>query len=75
MKLEKSQSENPYANQREEKSHTPRRKRINKSASFKTGSTKDQNFKVVVRVRPPLEREIDPTSGFTSVTQISQNNK
>lgn len=75
MKFDKSRSENPYVNQREEKSHTPRRKRINKSASFKTGSTKDQNFKVVVRVRPPLEREIDPTSGFTSVTQISQNNK
>jgi hypothetical protein len=75
MKLEKSHSENPYADQNIEKSRTPRKKRINKSASFKTSSNKENNFKVVVRVRPPLPRELDPHSGFTSVTQISKNSK
>ena len=29
-----------------------------------------ENFKVVIRVRPPLPREIDPVYGFTSVTQV-----
>ena len=48
---------------------------LTKSASFKLPNKKDQNFKVIVRVRPPLPREIDMHSGFTSVTQISKNNK
>ena len=48
---------------------------LTKSASFKYPNKKDQNFKVIVRVRPPLPREIDMHSGFTSITQISKNNK
>jgi kinesin family protein 3/17 len=34
-----------------------------------------ENFKVMVRVRPPLAREIDPTYGFASVINVSQDHK
>lgn len=33
------------------------------------------NFKVVIRVRPPLAREIDPVHGFRSVIEVSPDNK
>ncbi|CAG9315544.1 unnamed protein product [Blepharisma stoltei] len=33
------------------------------------------NFKVVIRVRPPLTREIDPVHGFRSVIEVSPDNK
>lgn len=48
---------------------------LSKSSSFKLLNKKDQNFKVIVRVRPPLPREIDMHSGFSSITQITKNNK
>jgi len=45
---------------------------LTRSHSMTKQNKKDQNFKVVVRVRPPLSREIDSSSGFTSITQISK---
>lgn len=45
---------------------------LTRSLSSNKNGKKDHNFKVVVRVRPPLPREIDSCSGFTSITQISK---
>ncbi|OMJ69110.1 hypothetical protein SteCoe_33260 [Stentor coeruleus] len=34
-----------------------------------------ENFKVVIRVRPPLSREIDPMYGFSSIVSVSPDHK
>jgi len=39
------------------------------------GSEAKENFKVVIRVRPPLPREVDPEYGFSSVVEISPDSK
>jgi hypothetical protein len=75
LPLERARSENPAVDPEIEENDTPSELGLTKSQSTKQGIKKDQNFKVVVRVRPPLSREIDMHSGFTPVTQISQDNK
>ena len=39
------------------------------NTSFNTGSY-SENFKVAVRIRPPVDREIDPSAGFFSVVKV-----
>ena len=39
------------------------------NSSINAGSY-SENFKVAVRVRPPLDREIDPTNGFFSTVRV-----
>ena len=48
---------------------------LTKSTSAKFSNKTDQNFKVIVRVRPPLPREIEISEGYSSIVQISKNNK
>lgn len=43
------------------------------NSSFNNG-TISENFKVAVRVRPPVEREIDSGYGFFSVVRVTDNN-
>lgn len=74
-KLEKTKSDNPYIDSELEEERPLTRRDLTKSISAKSPYKKDQNFKVVVRVRPPLEREIDAHSGFAPITHISKNNK
>lgn len=38
-------------------------------------SDQRENFKVVIRIRPPLPREIDPTFGFASIVYVSPDKK
>ena len=73
--LEKSQSEIVQWDDEIDDNFWPSELGLTKSASYKISNKKDQNFKVIVRVRPPLPREIDMHSGFSSITQISKNNK
>ena len=75
MPLEKSHSDNTAMDEAMEDNMSPSELILSKSKSFKSPSKKDQNFKVVVRVRPPLPREIDSAAGFTPITSISKNNK
>lgn len=48
---------------------------LTKSKSVSISNKTEQNFKVVVRVRPPLAREIEGHAGFSTITQISKNCK
>ena len=75
LTLEKSRSENGPADEEDDEKLVGNELALTKSMSNKPGSKKDHNFKVIVRVRPPLSKEIDPISGFTPITQISKNNK
>jgi hypothetical protein len=74
-KFGKTKSEIPYTYSELEEELPLGRRYLTKSISVKSSYKKDQNFKVVVRVRPPLEREIDAHSGFAPITHISKNNK
>lgn len=38
-------------------------------------SEQRENFKVVIRVRPPLPREINQMYGFSSIVGVSQDSK
>lgn len=71
----KSRSSMPMSDSEIEEARTPTKHGLSRSISAKTSTKKEQNFKVVVRVRPPLPREIDAHAGFTPVTQISKTNK
>jgi len=73
--LEKSHSEWPLKEEVMDDNMTPSELVLTKSMSVKSASKKDHNFKVIVRVRPPLPREIEGTLEFTPITQISNNNK
>ncbi len=42
--------------------------------SLSSADSRD-NFKVVIRVRPPLQREIDPVNGFYSISQVNPDHK
>ena len=42
--------------------------------SLSTTDCRD-NFKVVIRCRPPLPREIDPAYGFYSVSDVTPDSK
>lgn len=74
-KLEKAKSDNHFHDSDLEEERTPSKTTFSKSISSKTSSKKEQNFKVVVRVRPPLPREIDAHAGFAPITHIAKNNK
>lgn len=75
LPLEKSHSDDTIKEDILEDNMTPSELILSKSKSFKNTSKKDQNFKVVIRVRPPLPREIDSLAGFLPITNISKNNK
>lgn len=74
-KLEKTKSDNHFHDSDLEEDQIPSRPQFGKSVSTKMAYKKEQNFKVVVRVRPPLPREIDAHAGFAPVTHIAKNNK
>ena len=40
-----------------------------------TGKESRENFKVVIRLRPPLPREIDPVYGFSGIVEVSEDKK
>ena len=42
---------------------------------FRIKYNANQNFRVVIRIRPPLSREITDSMSFMPVIQISQDNK
>jgi hypothetical protein len=72
LTLEKSKSTHPTHEDDMDDDTSDREFGLTRSHSMTKQNKKDQNFKVVVRVRPPLSREIDSSSGFTSITQISK---
>jgi len=74
-KLEKTKSDNHYQDSDIDEDQIPTNLGITKSISSKPLSKKDQNFKVIVRVRPPLPRELDSSTRFAPITHISKNNK
>lgn len=43
---------------------------VSNASTFNLNLEKE-NFKVAIRVRPPLEREIDPTYGFSSIAKVT----
>jgi len=75
MTLEKSRSVAIGKDEDEDNKFDPSELALTKSNSTKLGHKKDHNFKVIIRVRPPLPREIDMHVGFTPITQISKSNK
>jgi len=74
-KLEKTKSDNHFQDSDIEETPVPTKLSLTKSVSSRQINKKEQNFKVVVRVRPPLPREIDAHAGFAPITHISKNNK
>lgn len=52
-------------------SHNSQQELLDNSSLQNTQSGLNSNFKVVVRVRPPLERELNDETDFMPVTNIS----
>ena len=75
LPLEKSQSANVWCEDDFDDNICTEETGLIKSTSDKFSNKIDQNFKVIVRVRPPLPREIDSNDGFSSIVQISKNSK
>lgn len=75
LPFEKSQSTNDYWDDGITDNIWTEETGLTKSTSAKFSNKIDQNFKVIVRVRPPLPREIDASEGFSPIVQISKNSK
>lgn len=72
------QMQNVYANPNYEEEELDNQVDVETPATYKstsTSSSKDDNFKVIIRVRPPLQREQHSSVPFRSILHITPDNK